>query len=110
MHPLHAHPRKSAHIPHTPSHPLTPPSQLKQLRQQLATTQRLLDSYGTRGTAGDLRELLPPPPPTVGAAAAVVISSRMAAAAPGPVPLRAAPVRPPRRRCLLLPGRGPVFT
>ena len=36
--------------PHTPS-------QLKQLRQQLATTQRLLDSYDTRGTAGDLREL-----------------------------------------------------
>ena len=33
------------------------PSQLKQLRQQLATTQRLLDSYDTRGTAGDLREL-----------------------------------------------------
>ena len=28
-----------------------------QLRQQLATTQRLLDSYDTRGTAGDAREL-----------------------------------------------------
>ena len=36
--------------PHTPS-------QLKQLRQQLATTQRLLDSYDTRGTAGDLQKL-----------------------------------------------------
>ena len=33
------------------------PSQLKQLRQQLATTQRLLDRYDARGTAGDLREV-----------------------------------------------------
>ena len=36
---------------------LHPPSQLKQLRQQLATTQRLLDSYDARGTASNLREL-----------------------------------------------------
>jgi len=34
----------------------------------------------------------------------------MAAAAPGLLPLRAVPVRQPRRRCLLLAGRGPVFT
>ena len=32
-------------------------AQITQLRQQLATTQRLLDSYDTRGTAGDAREL-----------------------------------------------------
>ena len=32
-------------------------AQITQLRQQLATTQRLLDSYDTRGAAGDSREL-----------------------------------------------------
>eukprot|EP00964_Phaeocystis_antarctica_P084836 scaffold53512_cov48-Phaeocystis_antarctica.AAC.2 len=64
-------------------------SQLKQLRQQLATTQRLPDSYDTRGTAARPAtcESSPPPPPTVGAAAAGATLSRMAAAVPGPVPL-----------------------
>ena len=37
-----------------------PPSQLKQLRQQLSTTQRLLDSYAAQGTAGDCRPTLTP--------------------------------------------------
>ena len=40
--------------------PFTPLSQLKQLRQQLSTTQRLLDSYAARGTAGDFRPTLTP--------------------------------------------------
>ena len=41
-----------------PLRPLTPPrSSSMQLRQQLATTQRLLDGYDARGTASDLREL-----------------------------------------------------
>ena len=97
--------------PHTPS-------QLKQLRQQLATTQRLLDSYDTRGTAGDLQKL-----------AAAAAHGRGCGRShgrgdfvtchvwPQPCPaqcrcgLREVPVRQPRRRrCLLLAGRVPVFT
>ena len=81
--------------PHTPS-------QLKQLRQQLATMQRLLDSYDTRGTAADLRELAAAAAHGRGCRGRGDLS-RMAVAAPGPVPLRAVPD-------LLLLDRGHTFT